>query len=199
MPDMFKLNNRNIQSNDVPDVFNKYFLNVAHSLLTHSAKTQSPLNLLKNAYQTISQSMKVVPVITGEIMNIIGSLKSKKSSGYEESSSKILKLCVFISAPFSYICNMSISTGVFPERLKYVVVNPLYKSGDKADITNYRSISMLTVFSKSLEKVMHSRLTQYLQANNILVQEQFGFTKNLSTDHTTFSFTTGKCCCHICR
>jgi hypothetical protein len=99
-------------------------------------------------------------------MNIIGSLKSKKSSGYDEISSKILKCCdVFISTPFSYICNMSISTGVFPERLKYAVVNPLYKSGDKADITNYRPISMLTVSSKILEKVMHSRLTQYLQVN----------------------------------
>jgi hypothetical protein len=188
---MFKLNNSNIQSNDVPDVFNKYFLNVAHSLLTHSAKTQSPRNLLKNAYQTISQSMKVVPVTTGEIMNIIGSLKSNKSSGYDEISSKILKLFgVYISAHFSYICNMSISTGVFPERLKYAVVNPLYKSGDKADITNYRPISMLTVLSKILGKVMHSRRTQYLQVNHILAQEDFDFRKNLSTDHATFSFTT---------
>jgi hypothetical protein len=78
-----------------------------------------------------------------------------------------------------------------PERLKYAVVNPFYKSGDKADITNYGPISLLIVFIKISEKVMHSRLTQYLQVNNILVQEQFGFRKNLSTDHATFSFTTG--------
>jgi hypothetical protein len=49
---------------------------------------------------------------------------------------------------------MSIITGVFPEHLKYAVIHPLFKSGDKADITNYRPISMLTVFSKILEKVM---------------------------------------------
>jgi hypothetical protein len=40
---------------------------------------------------------------------------------------------------------------------------------------------MLTVFSKVMEKVMDCRLNQHLQVNNILVQEQFGFMKNLST------------------
>jgi hypothetical protein len=38
---------------------------------------------------------------------------------------------------------------------------------------------------------MLSRLNQYLQVNNMLAQEQFGFRKNLSTDHATFSFTSG--------
>ena len=189
---MFKMDNRNIQSNDVADAFNEYFLNIAHSLQTHHDKTSSPLELLKNAYQPILQSMKVIPVTKGEIINIICSLKSKKSSGYDGISSKVLKLCsVFISAPLSYICNMSIINGVFPERLNYDVIKPLCKKGDKVDITNYRPISMLTVFSKVLERVMHCRLSQHLQVNNILVQEQFGFRKSFSTDHAAFSFTTG--------
>jgi hypothetical protein len=155
------MDNRTIQSDDVADAFNEYFFNVAHSLQTYPVNTKSPLNLLKNACQPISQSMKVIPVTKGEITNIVGPLKSKKSSGYDGISSNILKLCsAFISAPLSYICNMSIITGVFPERLKYAVIKPLYKKGDKVDITNYRPISMLTVFSKILEKVMHHRLSQ---------------------------------------
>jgi hypothetical protein len=96
-----------------------------------------------------------------------------------------------ISEPFSYICNMSIMTGVFPDRLKYAVIKPLYKKGDKVDITNYRPISMLTAFSKVLEKTMYHRLNQHLQVNNILVQERFGFWKDLSTDHAAFSLTNG--------
>jgi hypothetical protein len=86
---------------------------------------------------------------------------------------------------------MSISTGIFPERLKYALIKPLYKTGDKVDIKNYRPISMLTVFSKVIEKVMYCRLSQHLQVNNILVHEQFGFRKNCSTNHAAFSFTTG--------
>jgi hypothetical protein len=50
---------------------------------------------------------------------------------------------------------------------------------------------MLTVFSKVSEKTMYHRLNQHLQANNILVQEQFGFRKDLSTDHAALSLTNG--------
>jgi hypothetical protein len=50
---------------------------------------------------------------------------------------------------------------------------------------------MLTVFSKVLEKTMYHRLNRHLQMNNILVQEQFGFRKDLSTDRAAFSLTNG--------
>jgi hypothetical protein len=67
----------------------------------------------------------------------------------------------------------------------------LYKKDDRVDITNYRPISMLTVFSKVLGKTMYHRLNQHLQVNNILVQEQFGFQKHLLTDHAAFLLTNG--------
>ena len=38
--------------------------------------------------------------------------------------------------------------GVFPERLKYVVVIPLHKKGDVSNMDNYRTISLLPVFLK---------------------------------------------------
>ena len=75
---------------------------------------------------------------------------------------------------------MSIKSGVFPNHLNYAVVEPLYKKGDKSDITNYRPISMLTSFSKVLEKTIYHRLNQHLSVNNVLVNEQFGFRKHLS-------------------
>jgi hypothetical protein len=93
--------------------------------------------------------------------------------------------------PLSYICNTSIITAVFPEHLKYAVIKPLYRKADKVDITNYRPISVLTAFSKVMEKIMYSRLSQHLQVNNVLVQEQFGFRKHFSTGHAAFSLTTG--------
>jgi hypothetical protein len=48
---------------------------------------------------------------------------------------------------------------------------------------------MLTVLSKVLEKTMYHRLNQHLQLNNILAQAQFGFWKDLSTDHAAFTLT----------
>jgi len=50
-------------------------------------------------------------------------------------------------------------------------------------MTNYRPFSLLTVFSKVLEKAVHSRLSQQLHTNNILVTEQYGFREGISQNN----------------
>jgi hypothetical protein len=59
-------------------------------------------------------------------------------------------------------------------------------------MSNYRPISLLTTFSKIHEKVMYSRLIHYLQTNNILVPEQFGFRKGISTEDAAIKLTDNK-------
>jgi hypothetical protein len=123
-------------------------------------------------------------------MSIIKSIKTKNSSGYDEISTKLLKISAnYICSPLTYICNKSVSTEIFPERLKYSVINPLYKKGDKTDPSNYRPISMLTSFSKVLEKALYNGLIEFLNNNNILTSQQFGFRKNLATDDAIFRLT----------
>jgi hypothetical protein len=56
-------------------------------------------------------------------------------------------------------------------------------------MTNYRHISLPTVFSNVLEKAMHTRLNQHLQTNNLLVREQYGFRKGISTENAAFRLT----------
>jgi hypothetical protein len=76
--------------------------------------------------------MKFKNTSTKEIENIINSLKIKESSGYDEISIKILKISApFISSPLSCICNKSMLSGTFLTRLKYAIVKPLLKKGDK--------------------------------------------------------------------
>jgi hypothetical protein len=79
-----------------------------------------------------------------------------------------------------------VSTGIFPERLKYSIIKPLCKKGDKTVPSNYRPISMQTSFSKGLEKALYNRLIEYLNNNNILNSQQFGFRKNLATEDAIF-------------
>ena len=62
----------------------------------------------------------------------------------------------FISSPLSYICNKSILSGTFPTWLKYAVVKPLLKKGDRKDVANYRPISLLNSFSKVFEKKLYT-------------------------------------------
>ena len=73
------------------------------------------------------------------------------------------------------ICNKSLSTGTFPDRLKYSEVKPLPKKGDKLNASNYRPISILTSISKVLEETVHIQLSEHSNKYNILADEQFGF------------------------
>ena len=75
------------------------------------------------------------------------------------------------------------NANVFPDELKIARVIPLYKSGDKNDISNYRPISLLPMLSKIFEKLIHSRLTNFFEETNVLYNKQFGFRKEHSTVH----------------
>jgi hypothetical protein len=123
------------------------------------------------------------------LKKITESLKAKDHHGYDEISVKILKLSTqFISSPLSHICNKLLSSGIFSCRLKYTEVVPLFKKGDKKDMSNYRPISLLTAFSEVFEKVPYVRLYQHLINHSVLVNEQFGFKAKLSTAKATCHF-----------
>jgi hypothetical protein len=92
--------------------------------------------------------MKLRNTTTYEIEKIIHSLKRKNSYGYDEISIRILKASTpYVLSPLTYIFNKILSTGIFPDRLKFADVKPLYKKGDKTEFSNYRLISLLTSFS----------------------------------------------------
>jgi hypothetical protein len=89
----------------------------------------------------------------------------------------------------SYICNKSTLSGTFATRLKYSVVKPLFKRGDKENTANYRPISLLISFSKGFEKIIYDRLLKHIETNNILAVEQFGFRTSLSTEKASYKLT----------
>jgi len=63
----------------------------------------------------------------------------------------------------------------------------LFEKGDKTKFANNRPISLLTSFSKIIEKIIYKRLYRHLKENNILVKEQFGFREKSSTDMATYA------------
>ena len=60
---------------------------------------------------------------------------------------------------------------------------PIFKNGDPLSLDNYRPISLLSAFSKVLEKIICNRLVVFLEANNLINKNQFGFRKKHSTSH----------------
>ena len=72
-----------------------------------------------------------------------------------------------IVIPLSHIIDISFATGVFPDTLKIAKVLPLHKGGSTLDPNNFRPISLLSIFDQIIEKLMHKRLYEFLEINNI--------------------------------
>ena len=91
-----------------------------------------------------------------------------------------------IVKPLTYICNKSFLEGCFPDSMKISRIVPIFKAGDKNTLDNYRPISILPQFSKVLEKLFQNRLLNFVEKNNVLNDNQYGFRRNRSTTIALF-------------
>ena len=87
-----------------------------------------------------------------------------------------------LSTILTIIFNESITEGIFPTALKVAKVVPIHKGESIFEVSNYRPISLLPIFAKILEKLMFTRLNDFIQKQNIIYQNQFGCQKNKSTE-----------------
>ena len=164
----------------IANKFNEFFTNIGPSLANKIPVTNiKATQFLKGDYQN---SFFFLPVSEPEIIKVISDLKNSHSKRSDIIPVNLVKCCaVELSSILTHLNNESLSNGIFPDILKIAKVVPIFKNGDKKQISNYRPISVLSSFSKIFEKVVSTRLIKYLDANNILHQSQFGFRAKLST------------------
>ena len=106
-----------------------------------------------------------------EIYNIINNFKNKSTLDIRISSLKIANTSIKFADTLAKIIDKSFTEGVFPEQLK------------STDVENYRPISLLASISKVYEKLMHSRIINFLDSNNSLYDMQYGFRSGRSCEH----------------
>jgi len=141
----------------IAETFNEYFVAFVENVTRQSksnitnddnSNIDSHTQFMEQVFTKPYPSMECKCVTTKEIERIIKSPKTKNSYLYNKISTKILKIsCPFISSPINYICNKMHFWGVFPDRLKYATIKPLHKSDDRSEVSNYRSVSLLTLSS----------------------------------------------------
>ena len=85
------------------------------------------------------------------------------------------------------IINLSLSSGVFPDRLKITKIIPIFKSDNASLAQNYRPISILPVFSKIFERAVYNRIFQFLVDDDTF-KHQFGSRPGHSTSHALINF-----------
>ena len=142
---------------DISNCLNDYFCNIENNLLNGVPASFKHFSQYLN--KPLTNSIYVVEVTSTEILNFISSLKCNKSSGPDDFSIRLLKENAFLLCePLRYIYNLSLFSGVVPDRLKIAKVVPIFKKGATTNKCKYRPISLLSVFNKLLEKAVYSRL-----------------------------------------
>ena len=92
-----------------------------------------------------------------------------KAPGMNEISPRFLKDGAEVLAkPICDIINLSIKLSAFPDTCKIAKLTPLFKKGSKTDPTNYRSISLLPLIPKLIEKVIHIQTQDYIDKNGLI-------------------------------
>ena len=120
----------------------------------------SLIKISEKGFQENAFTFKVTSNET--VSKIIDKLNTKKATGADKISVKLLKLTKdALVPPITNIVNKSTISGVFPDKLKEAQVTPLYKKKDPLEKSNYRPVSILPIPSKIFEKVLSTQLDTY--------------------------------------
>ena len=139
-------------------------------------------NFLKNS--SLNSFLLKATTSKDEVHKLVSQLNKGKALGPLSIPVTIRKENVSIlSTPLSFIINRSFEEGVFSEFLKTAQVTPVRKKEETLTISTYRPISLLSVFSKILEKSMYNRLYSFLCKLKLINTTQFGFRSQHSTKH----------------
>ncbi len=166
----------------ISNSFNKYFAEVGISLANTVSSSVAAVHFESFLNPFNQHSFRCDHVTLPELLNVVSSLKASRSVVNDCFSSALLKDCVsFISDPLLYIFNASFDSGIFPNSLKHSRVIPVFKKGSKSEMSNYRPISITNPLAKVLEKLMHVRMTSFINKFHLLYDFQYGFRSNFST------------------
>ena len=160
-----------------------FFVNIGQNLAKNIEPPSENVTVENFLGNRNNQCIFLSSVEESEIIEIVKNWKNKKSTGFDNilDMTIVKQVIPHIVKPVSYICNMSLTSGIFPNNMKIAKVIPLYKANGKNEFTNYRPVSLLPQFSKILEKLFGIRLDSFIDRYNLLSGNQYGFRRNMST------------------
>ena len=171
-------NNQIIDNNDdICNLFNNHFATIGSRIANSFPDSQDTFA----PSSVISNSFFFRPVTQEDVSKMISNLPNK-SCGINTYSAKILKhIKPIISPILSVLFSKSLLTSHFPNKFKIARVIPLHKGNSKQELNNYRTISLLPLFSKLLERIVYNQICHFLDTFDLINANQYGFRKNRST------------------
>jgi exonuclease III len=166
---------------------NNHFTTIADTLITTDQSKSNDLEALTAfcSNKNITSDLNIPFMTVFEVYHYLTHLKESKARGLDGLDTEILKLSApTITDTLTYIYNICLEKGYFPNALKKAKIIPIHKSGNTSDPTNYRPISILSVLSKPLEKHIHKHTLKHVDDNKLMLSNQSGFRKGHSC-HTS--------------
>ena len=181
MPASLNIEGRKLTNEGViVEALNHHFVSIGPKLASKIEQNvnDDPLKHIDNEPNT----MRLPPVDDNYVHKAIKKLKNGKAPGPDKIPTMLIKDAMdLICKPLTIVFNSSLQKGMFPDVWKLARVTPIFKTGSKSEANNYRPISVISVLSRILEKVVHDQVYEYLKINNVLTKSQSAFQKLCST------------------
>ena len=154
---------------DKATLFNQFFF----SVFTRSLFQLPPLTITSSSLCEICFSEL-------DVFRVLQSLDVSKAMGCDGISPRLLKhSALALYQPFYHLFQLSLSQSYLPFEWRTHLIKPIFKSGDRNSVRNYRPISLLSVVSKVLEKLVYNSIVDYTSSS--ISSCQFGFLRGRST------------------
>lgn len=165
------------------DDFNTFFASVGEEMsINIPGPTLEATALVARAMDSVIGSMFLAPTDESEVKAIINGIKSKSVTDIDGITTCILKqISHNIVAPLTVAINNMFINGIFPEKLRRAKILPVFKSGQKDSLNNFRPISILPAISKVFEEAIKRRLLGYFENKRLFSNSQYGYRSGRST------------------
>ena len=173
-----------IEKEQVPSFINEFFTNIGPNLAREHNE--------RWIYFGKSNPHELAQCVTGddEVKRICREINTMTSSGFDRLSSRVCKdAFLVLSDKLAHIFNCSLEAAIFPGVWKSAKIVPIYKGGARDEVGNYRPVSLLPLPGKLLERIVHNRISGFLEEHNFLSEHQGGFRKGFSTTATIADLT----------
>ena len=158
-----------ISDADKSSVFNQFF----HSVFTNSSF------VLPDAIVTPTTVLSDIDISVSDVYNVLINLDPTKAMGIDRIGPGILKDCAqALCVPLHYLFSFSLCNQCIPPIWKIHKITPVFKSGDKHSVANYRPISLLCSASKVLERLIYDKIIDFVLPK--ISVAQFGFLRDRS-------------------
>ena len=122
------------------------------------------INEFPSAREYDLDTLRSFYVTDDTVRSVLCSIDPHKACGPDNVSGRVIRECASeLSVPITRLCRMSLEQGVFPRQWKCANIVPIHKKGSKTSPNNYRSVSLLPLFGKVLERIVFDQLFSHVR------------------------------------